>query len=174
MLADRAAERSREQDAEQNAAEDGADHAPAFAWRREMRGERHEEMHRRAHHPNDEAGQRQPHGVARERDEYEPDGSDDEQQRDQRAALAAVAQWNEQEHAERRPDLREHRDEAHVGYAEAEGARDIGEQRLNVINIGDDHARASSHEPHGRARYGSRVGSGRRAVSHRQSSVNDI
>jgi hypothetical protein len=64
--------------------------------------------------------------------------------------------------------------EADFGYAEAEGARDIGEQRLDVINIRDDHARARRHEPDGRARYGGCFGNGGRGISHWRSRVNDI
>ncbi len=156
MRADESAEGSRQQDAQQDAAEYGTDHAAALLRRSEMSSEGHEEMNGRAHHTDGEAREREPDRIASRRRESERDGRADQHKRDQRAPLFVISERNEKEHAESGADLSEHCHQANFGDRKTKRAGDVREERLNVIDIGDDDAGAGGHEPDSEARNVSR------------------
>ena len=118
-----------------------------------MSGEGNDDVHVGGEKANGKGGAAEPDGVRSGGDKQQRYELADYQKKNQRAALVFIAQRHEQKHAKRRADLAKHGNGAGPGDCQAKGAGNVGQQGLDIIDVGDDHADRDGHQPDGRLRH---------------------
>jgi hypothetical protein len=104
-------------------------------------------------------------GRGRERCARERNGAESHRYQDEPAVLDEIAERHDEQEAEAISDLRHRHDEAGSSRGEAKGLGDLRDQRLPVIDVGDQKAAGGGERQDGAGRY---IGRPRRFADHRR------
>ncbi|MNN19495.1 hypothetical protein D3C81_1327390 [compost metagenome] len=148
MVGDHARHRPCQQNTQQQTAHDPADHSATGFFRRQVCRQRNQNLHRHrteAHQQRDQ--QKHIRLIGKRRRQQAGNrhhGGDDHQP----AVLQQITQRHQKEQAQRIANLRQRDDEAGHGVAQADIGRDEADDRLCVVDVGNDGAAAKGEQQH--------------------------
>jgi hypothetical protein len=150
--AEEAARDAGREHADQQPAHHQPHHPAPLARPGEPRGEGDQELRYDRGRAHRETGGRQPAERRGERRAPQRGGDADQHHRHQLAPLPHVAERDEEEEPQRVADLRDGGDEACAALRHPEVARDLRQERLMVVEVGDGQPRQQREEPDGALR----------------------
>ncbi len=143
-----AGQRPGQQDAQQQAAHDVADHAAAAGLRRQVGRQRDQHLHRHRAQADQQRQAEEQAGLGGERGRQQAEQGGGGGDQHQPAAFQQVGQRHQEQQAEGIADLRQRDDQAGPFGVEADIRGDQLDDRLCVVEVGDDGAAAQGEQQH--------------------------